>query len=173
MKKIYTFLLIIIATLISSRLFLLDNNKVQNIENKIELKNNESIEDLIKIGSKISNKEQILIKSGNVCSWNIKDNVAYGLYGKKHLLPKIILENTEFTVKWITNKRVLLPGLVQTIDGKDTTICATANGKEFYIVIVSGENLKIVNKRNKIHYVGETKLSNLEDFYKIFNLKVQ
>jgi hypothetical protein len=149
------------------------SNHIKNIEDKQQIQDdttNNSIEHTIKSGLKIYNKDQILIKSNEFCSWNIKDNIAYGIYSKKHLLSKIILKNTEFEVKWITNKKVLLPGLVQTIDEKDTTICATtSNGREFYIVIVSGNDLKIVKKRNKTHYIGETHISNLEDFNKIFS----
>lgn len=146
----------------------------KNIEEKQPIsKENakKSITETLEKNDVLINKNQIIIKGGNYSSWIVKENYAYGFYVKKSFLPKIILENTKLKVEWVTNKKVMLPGLVNSIESQDTVICLkTSTNKEIYVVIVQGKNIKTISKKNKTHYTGNAKIADMGDLLDCFRL---
>jgi hypothetical protein len=162
--------LIILSTIFVLFIFYYEKN-VQNQTLPINKeKINKSITEALKKDDILINKNQIIIKSGNYCSWTIKEDYAYGIYTKKSFFPKIIVEKTKLKVEWVTNKKVMLPGLANSIQDQDTVICLkTPTNKEIYIVIVKGKNIKTINKRNKTHYTGEVEMANMENLLDSFS----
>lgn len=171
LKKYYSFFVIAICTTIFSFILTFENKeKKENIESE---KDNRLIFETLSKNYKLILKNQIIIPSSEFCYWQFKNDVACGIYCKKNRWPKIILKDTELNIEWVTNKKVLLPGLVFTSE-KDTTICAkTSSGKEIYIVMVSGKNIKLINNYKRTHYYGDVVLSNMEDLKNYFDLKIQ
>jgi hypothetical protein len=113
---------------------------------------------------------QVVIQGGQNSYWTIKDNSACGIYIKKSFFPKIFIKNTELKVKWVTDKRVLLPGLTYSIENQDTVIFAENNsGTEIFIVLVNGD-LEIIKKRNKTFYKGDAKLATMKDLLGFFRI---
>jgi hypothetical protein len=166
--------LIILCTIIVVAILYLENKKQVVTPPPV----NQTQEDTRKItevllpNSKLITKKTTVIQGGNFCSWIIEKDFAYGIYAKKSFFPKVILENSELTVEWVTDKKVMLPGLVNTVPEQDTTILAkTSNDQEIYIVIVSGEGLKTIKKRNKTYYYGEAKLALMRDLVEAFKIK--
>lgn len=130
------------------------------------------ITEVLSSGSKLIINKSIVIQGGNFCSWVIEEDFAYGVYAKKSFFPKAILKDSELKVEWATDKKVMLPGLVNTIPEQDTTILTKTNsGQEVYIVIVSGDKLKTIKRRNKTYYYGEAKLAKMSDLEKAFRIK--
>jgi hypothetical protein len=165
--------LIILSTILIVFIFYLEKtNKQQNINNE-EIKNkSEKITDLIKKDDILILKNTITIKNGFYCNWIVEEDFAYGIYSKKSFLPKLILKNTKLVVQWATEKKVMLPGLSNSIPNQDTVICAkTDKDQEIYIVLIKGQNIKIINKGKKIHYSGDVSIADSKDLKKIFIIK--
>lgn len=166
--------LIILSTILIVFIFYLEKtNKQQNI-NTEEIKNkSEKITNSIKKDDILILKNPITIKNGFYCNWIVEKDFAYGFYSKKSFLPKIILKNTKLVVQWVTEKKVMLPGLSNSIPNQDTVICAkTERGQEIYIVIIKGQNIKIINKGKKMHYSGDVSLADSADLRKIFIVNI-
>lgn len=150
------------------------NNDKKEIEIKEEeIKKEGFVLENIFPKTKLILKEDIDIKRGESCKWLLQDSTACGVYINRRFLSKKLEKGTELNVQWVTNKRYLLPGLVFSLEDQDTIISTKTNyGLDVYIVIIQGQNLKIIDKKNKSYYDGES-LSNatLQDLKKFFEIK--
>lgn len=131
--------------------------------------NNKAYE--IKRGTVFQLYKTMHLKSGR-CTWAEKGNSLYGIYySSRHLFPSEISHKTKWQVLWITEKSVLIPGLTRTNNGIDTTILAqNIDGKEIYIVAVSGLGLDIIYKDREVCYEGKAEKISLENLNKILKV---
>lgn len=169
LNKYYSLLFFLVSISLICFLLLFENKEKPNL-------NSETIIDETPISNKLEPesvlvlKNQVVMQGGQNSFWIIKDNSACGIYIKKSFFPTIFVKNTELKVKWITDKRVLLPGLTYSIEDQDVVIFAETNsGSEIFIVLVGGD-LEIVKKRNKISYKGEAKLATMKDLLNFFRI---
>lgn len=165
--------LIILSTILIMVIFYVEKiTKPQNINLKKIENNSKKITEFIDKDDTLVMRDNVTIKNGFYCGWVVKEDFAYGIYSKKSFLPRFILKDTELKIEWVTDKKVMLPGLVNSIPNQDTVICAkTSKNQEIYIVIVKGNKIKIINKGKKAYYSGNVSIADLEDLQKAFIIK--
>jgi len=171
-NKYYSLLLFLVS--ISAVCFFLsfENKKIKKTkpDTNVEAKDESPISNKLSPECILTLEDQVVIQGGENCSWILKNNSACGIYVKKSFFPKIFTKNTELKVVWVTDKRVLLPGLTYSIEDQDTIVFAkTNNGTEVFIVIVSGD-LQIAKKRHKVFYKGDAHLATIKDLSNFFKI---
>lgn len=134
-----------------------------------------SIDAAITKGTVLTVKNDYKIEANSPCTWALFNNntIAVGFYVKEDAQARILPTGTKLTVELCTRERLILPGNVMSVRNQNGVIQAkTPSGIEVFVVIVQGDELKLVGAGGRTQYQGLGRVPTVDELRSVFDVEI-